>query len=283
MGSERALEMDIGSLNGVLMIGCGRMGGALLDGWLRSGLRPQAVWVEDPYPNERLARLLQEGGQVNASRPAHPSVVILAVKPQMMEAALAGLRDLPLGVPVLSIAAGISLARLEAALGARPVIRAMPNTPALVGRGLTALIGNDRASGAEIQLAEMLFAAVGECVSLATESDIDAVTAVSGSGPAYIFLLAEALEASARHLGLNAALARALARSTLAGSAELLIRSGREAAALRQEVTSPAGTTAAALAVLMRKEAGLTALMTEAILAARDRSVELGKEGPDAF
>ncbi|ABL72931.1 pyrroline-5-carboxylate reductase [Paracoccus denitrificans] len=261
---------------GVLVVGCGRMGGALLDGWIAQGLQPASLWIEDPHPGDRLLALAAQGAHVNAPRPARPAVVLLAVKPQMMAEVLAGLAALPADVPVLSVAAGVSLQQYGAALGDRPIIRAMPNTPALVGRGITAIIGNDHAGPGHLALATRMFSAVGEVVALEAEAQIDAVTAISGSGPAYLFLFAEALEQAARALGLPEALARQLARGTVGGAAAMMVASGRDAAELRREVTSPAGTTAAALAVLMRPD-GLPDLIAQAAEAARDRSVALGQ------
>lgn len=260
---------------GVLVIGCGRMGGALLDGWIGQGLRPTRLWIEDPHPGDRLHALAAQGAHVNAARPARPAAVLLAVKPQMMAEVLSGLAALPPDVPIVSVVAGVSHDQYGTVLGKRPVIRAMPNTPALVGRGITAIIGNADAGPEHLERARRMFSAVGEVVMLAHEAQIDAVTAISGSGPAYLFLFVEALEQAARRLGLPEPLPRQLARSVAGGAAELMTTSGREAAELRHEVTSPGGTTAAALAVLMQRDA-LADLIAQATRAAHDRSVELG-------
>jgi pyrroline-5-carboxylate reductase len=205
-------------------------------------------------------------------------VAVLAVKPQAMGAALPRLAALGGGATLfLSIAAGTSIASLEAALGAGSrVVRAMPNTPAAVGRGMTALVGNAAAGEAGLALAEALMRAVGETVRLRGEADMDAVTAVSGSGPAYVFLMIEALAAAGEAEGLEAGLALQLARATVAGAGALAESSASSPAELRVNVTSPAGTTAAALEVLMRESDGLAALMRGAVAAAAARSRELG-------
>ena len=223
------------------------------------GLPPGAVTVLEPNPSPRLNELAAEGLRLNAELPAGPAVAVLAVKPQMMGAALPRLKALGgSGTLFLSIAAGTPIASLEAALGAGSrVVRAMPNTPAAVGRGITALVGNDGAGEAGLALAEALMQAVGETVRLAREADMDAVTAVSGSGPAYVFLLIEALAAAGEAEGLEAGLALRLARATVAGAGALAESSGSAPAELRVNVTSPGGTTAAALGVLMQETEGL--------------------------
>ena len=264
---------------GLVLLGCGKMGTALLEGWLaRRPSLPPSVTVLEPKPSPRLRRSRREGLRLNAELPAEPAVAVLAVKPQMMGAALPRLAALGGGETLfLSIAAGTPIASLEAALGAgSPIVRAMPNTPAAVGHGITALVGNERAGEAGLALAETLMQAVGETVRLATEADMDAVTAVSGSGPAYVFLLIEALAAAGAAEGLDAGLALRLARATVAGAGDLAESSEKDPAQLRVDVTSPGGTTAAALGVLMQETDGLPALMRRAVAAAADRSRELG-------
>ena len=260
------------------LVGAGKMGGALLSGWLERGLDPQAVVVIDPAPPEDSAAMLSLAGIV--PRAAVPEgvtakVVVVAVKPQIMGKVLPGLRPL-LGpeTVVLSIAAGTTLASLEAGLGAVAIVRSIPNTPAQIGRGITGAVANPRVDAAAKTLVTGLLEAVGAVVWVDRESDIDAVTAVSGSGPAYVFLLAECLAEAAAALGLPADLAGRLARATVEGAGELLYRSELSPAELRQNVTSPNGTTAAALSVLMAED-GLGPLMTRAVAAARKRSEEL--------
>ena len=256
---------------GVVLLGCGKMGGAMLQGWLAAGVPPGAVHVVEPAPAPDLAGL-----GVRFGVPAAAAAVVLAVKPQMMAAALPAVAPLAgRGALFLSIAAGTPIAFFERALGAAtPVVRAMPNTPAAVGRGITALVANAAGAGA-LPLAEALASAVGETVRLEDESQMDAVTALSGSGPAYVFLLIEALAAAGAAEGLDPALAMRLARATVAGAGELARRSMEPPDVLRRNVTSPGGTTAAALGVLMDDAAGLAPLMRRAVAAAARRSREL--------
>ncbi len=266
----------------LLLAGAGKMGGALLAGLVERGLDPASVMVQDPSPPADVAVLLARLGidavaAVGALR-RPPSIIVAAVKPQAMQqvfpplAAIAGPETL-----VVSIAAGRSIASFEKHLAAATaVVRAMPNTPAAIGRGMTVCCANAATSAEQRALATELLSAVGQVMWVDDEALMDAVTAVSGSGPAYVFLLAECLEAAARGAGLDADLARELARQTVAGAGELLFQSDVDAAVLRQNVTSPGGTTAAALAVLMG-EPGLDDLMKRAVLAARDRSRELSK------
>lgn len=261
---------------GLVLLGCGRMGSALLSGWLSGGLAPEAVWVVEPAPSDWLKR---QGVHLNLPLPAAPAVALIAVKPQMMGEALPALRAMGGGGTLfISIAAGTPLSAFEAAFGeGSPIIRAMPNTPAAVGRGITALIGNPRVSEAELRLAEELLAAVGQTVRLKAESQMDAVTAVSGSGPAYVFHLIETLAAAATAEGLPEDLAMELAVATVAGAGHLAAESGEPAATLRENVTSPGGTTAAGLAALMDVETGLGPLMRRTVAAAAARARELAQ------
>ncbi|MEO1000766.1 MAG: pyrroline-5-carboxylate reductase, partial [Pseudomonadota bacterium] len=244
--------LDLVRERGLVLLGCGKMGGAMLEGWLAGGLPPGAVHVIDPAPAERIVALAGEGLHLNAALPEAPAVVLLAVKPQVMAAALPQVAPLGGGATLfLSIAAGTPIATFEAALGpATPIVRAMPNTPAAIGRGITALIGNAAAGEEEMTLAETLLAAVGETVRLGAEAEMDAVTAVSGSGPAYVFHLIEALAAAGEAEGLAPDLALRLARATVAGAGALAAETGEDPAQLRINVTSPGGTTAAGLGVL---------------------------------
>ena len=270
------MTLDRLARDGLVLLGCGKMGTALLTGWLAAGVPPASVWVMEPNPTDWLR---SSGVHLNAGLPPRPAVALLAVKPQMMGAALPALQALGNGTTLfISIAAGTTIAAFEAALGAdTPIIRTMPNTPAMVGRGITAMCGNAKVSAANMALARDLMAAVGQVVDLDGEHQIDAVTAVSGSGPAYVFHLIEAMAAAGVAEGLPADVAMQLARATVCGAGELAYQSPETAAQLRINVTSPAGTTAAALAVLMDDVTGFPAVMKRAVKAAADRGRELGR------
>ena len=262
----------------VLLVGAGRMGGALLTGWVEGEnplLAPASVHILDPTPGEAASALSARHGIALSAEPADglaPDVLVLAVKPQAMSGVLERLAPKLTRRPlVLSIAAGIPIATLESVLGPGPVIRAMPNTPAAIGRGISAVVANGDADARARDLAARLLEAVGAVAWVEEEVLMDAVTAVSGSGPAYIFLLAECLAEAGVAAGLPPDLAERLARATVSGSGALLDARREPAATLREEVTSPGGTTEAALRVL-RSEKGLAPLLTEAVLAARDRS-----------
>ena len=267
----------------LVLVGAGKMGGALLSGWLGRGLNPRDVFLRDPNPLAEIAQLVAERGiPLNFSIPdlaaRKPSVVLLAVKPQMMDQVLPDLA--PLVAPdtlFISIAAGMGLHRLGELLGAGAhVVRAMPNTPASVGRGITVACANGLVTSEQRELATALLGAVGEADWVESEALIDAVTAISGSGPAYVFYLTECLAAAGESLGLEAGLALRLARATVSGAGEMLHQLDDAPATLRKNVTSPGGTTAAALDVLMG-ENGLAVLLRHAAHAARDRSRELGQ------
>lgn len=264
------------SQNGLVLLGCGKMGSALLAGWLAAGIPAASVWVIEPHPSDWLRGA---GVHLNQGVPAAPAVAVLAVKPQMMGAALPALQALGNGATLfISIAAGTAIATFEAALGAKtPIVRAMPNTPAMVGRGITGLCGNGSASAADMVLATTLMQAVGQVVALDGEHQMDAVTAVSGSGPAYVFYLIEALAQAGVAQGLSPDVAMQLARATVCGAGELAHQSPEAAAQLRINVTSPGGTTAAALAHLMDEAAGLAPLMARAVAAAAARGRELSQ------
>ncbi len=270
------MQLDQVAKNGLVLLGCGKMGSAMLQGWLAGGLPAKSVWVLEPHPSDWLTGT---GVHLNKGLAANPAIVLIAVKPQMMTAALPGLAALGDGKTLfLSIAAGTTIAYYESVLGARtPIIRAMPNTPAAVGRGISAITGNAQATEADLALAETLLAAVGQVVRLDGEHHMDAVTAVSGSGPAYVFHLIEALAAAGEAEGLPAPLAMQLARATVTGAGELAHQAPETATQLRINVTSPAGTTAAALAVLMDPDTGFPPLLKRAVKAAADRGRELGK------
>lgn len=271
--------MDLTELGsrGIVLLGCGKMGSALLEGWLARGLPAEAVTVLDPKPSPRLAELARQGLRLNAGLPAAPAVCMLAVKPQMMGDAVPQVQALGGGETVfVSIAAGTPIRVFEAMLGAgTPIVRAMPNTPAAVGHGITALVGNDPAGAGALEMAEALMSAVGETVRLESEDQMDAVTGVSGSGPAYVFHLIETLAAAGEAQGLAPDLAMKLARATVAGAGDLAENAAESPAQLRENVTSPGGTTAAALAVLMDEDTGFPPLLRRAVKAAADRGREL--------
>jgi pyrroline-5-carboxylate reductase len=274
------MALDVGGA--VLLAGAGKMGTALLEGWLSRGLSPTSLIIQEPAPSSAAAELaLRHAIRIEplVTSVAHPpAVIVVAVKPQVMEAVFAPLAKLagPQTV-VLSIAAGRSIASFERYLPADcGVVRAMPNTPASIGHAITGAVANAAATANQQASCDALLSAVGNVVWLDDESLLDAVTAISGSGPAYVFLLAECLAKAGMAAGLDADAATALARATVSGAGELLRRSPLDAAELRENVTSPGGTTAAALAVLMRDEGGLQALITEAVLAAQKRSRDLG-------
>lgn len=271
--------MDFADLarRGLVMLGCGKMGSAMLSGWLARGLPAAAVHVIDPNPSNWLR---DQGVSLGADLPKNPALVLLAVKPQIMQAALPQVAGYAGGGTVfLSVAAGITLARFEQSLGsATPIIRSIPNTPAAVGKGITALIGNTAVSEPDLVLAETLLSAIGQTVRLEHEEQMDAVTGVSGSGPAYVFHMIEALASAAEAQGLPAAMAMHLAKATVAGAGALAETAEETPAQLRVNVTSPNGTTQAGLEVLMDATQGLTPLMTQTVTAATRRSQELGRD-----
>lgn len=261
---------------GLVLLGCGQMGSAMLAGWLKGGLAPGHVWVIEPRPS---AWLSGTGVHLNEPLPPAPAIVLIAVKPQMMGEALPVLKALGNGRTLfLTVAAGTTIATYEAVLGDRtPLVRAMPNTPAAIGRGITAITGNAHATETHLDLAAALLSAVGQVERLQGEHQMDAVTAVSGSGPAYVFHLIETLAAAGEAEGLPADLALRLAKATVAGAGALAEQSDQGPGQLRINVTSPGGTTAAALAVLMDEQAGFPGLLRRAVHAAAERGRELGK------
>ena len=267
----------------ITLLGCGKMGSAMLKGWLADpGLNAQFTIIE-PYAehlgwagaHQQVAIYSDCDAAIAAGAPVS-AVIVLAVKPQMMDEAIAAfgpLRDDK--TAFLTIAAGISTTWLKARIGAHtPLLRAMPNTPAAIGKGVTALYC-DSASADLAALATQLLRTIGAVVPIDDEALMDAVTAVSGSGPAYVFLMAEAMTAAGVTAGLPAALAKQLAEATVTGAGALIEAADEPPSTLRENVTSKGGTTAAALAVLMADD-GLPALMERAVQAAKKRSVELG-------
>ena len=263
----------------LVLVGAGKMGGAMAQGWLDAGLPARSLTIIEPNPSPEIAALAADRGvALNArSADAPPEMLVLAVKPQSLDqvapqiSQFAGERTL-----LLSVIAGKTIANLLARLPhARAVVRAMPNTPAAIGRGVTAAFANADVSAEQERWCERLLGAVGAFFWLDDENAIDAVTAISGSGPAYVFALTEALAAAAEKLGLPPEMAMSLARGTVEGAAELMRReSGTAPATLRRNVTSPAGTTAAALAVLQEAN-GLNDLMVRATAAAQARAAEM--------
>lgn len=265
----------------LILAGCGNMGGALLDGWLKSGLSPDAVMIVDPVMTEAgtapagIACVAQVGDLPDCA----PAMVMLAVKPQIMESVAAGYIDWvkASGAAVISIAAGVGMASYEAWFGAEtPLIRVMPNTPAAVGAGMSLLLKNDAVSDELAKLSEIMLHTVGESIWVATEDQIDALVGVTGSGPAYVFLLIECIAAAAQKTGLSAEQAKLAARQTVFGAALLADQQPDvDPAELRRRVTSPGGVTQAALDVLMAEGRGLPDLFPEAMDAGERRNAEL--------
>ena len=269
-------KTDLGhrGVESLVLLGCGKMGAAMLEGWLKGGLAADRVQVIEPNPSGWLEARAGEGVTVNPDAPGPASVALVAVKPQIMAEAAPALKPLAGGGTLfVSIAAGTPIAFFEALYGAdTPIIRAMPNTPAAVGRGITALVGNARVSEAQMAMAEALLATIGETVRLDSEEQMHAVTGLSGSGPAYVFHMIEAMAVAGVAAGLPDDLAMRLARATVSGAGALADASDESAEQLRVNVTSPGGTTAAGLGVLMDQ---LPDLMTRTVAAAARRSREL--------
>ena len=262
----------------IVLAGAGKMGGAMLSGWLAQGLDASRAAVIEPHPSGDIRAHLAKGVRLNPSPQDCGSVAafVVALKPQAFREAAPALKPyVGAATLVVSIMAGTTRASLAEVLGGH-VVRAMPNTPASIGRGITVAVAGKDVSATQREAADGLLRATGSVEWVTDEGLIDAVTAVSGSGPAYVFLLAEELARAGVAAGLPEALATKLARETVSGSGELLHRSDLDAATLRQNVTSPAGTTAAALEVLMAKD-GLQSLLTRAVAAATKRSKELAK------
>jgi pyrroline-5-carboxylate reductase len=262
----------------IVLAGAGKMGGAMLSGWLAQGLDANHVGVIEPHPSDDIRALAAKGIRLNPSPKeiGAAATLVVALKPQMFREAGLMLKSFTgPATLVVSIMAGATIASIEQVCGGM-VVRAMPNTPAAIGRGITVAVAANRVSPAQRAIADALLRATGSVEWIDDEGLMDAVTAVSGSGPAYIFLLAEELARAGVEAGLPLALATRLARETVAGSGELLRRSEFASATLRQNVTSPGGTTAAALEVLMGKD-GMQSLLTRAVAAATRRSKELAK------
>jgi pyrroline-5-carboxylate reductase len=262
----------------IVLAGAGKMGGAMLSGWLAQGLDARHVAVIEPHPSDEIKALLTKGIRLNPAPQdvGNVATLVIALKPQTFGEAGAMLKTFAgASTLVVSIMAGITIASLEAVCG-DSVVRAMPNTPAAIGRGITVAVAAKNVSAAQRGVADALLRATGMVEWVDDEKLMDAVTAVSGSGPAYVFLLAEELARAGVEAGLPAELATKLARETVAGSGELLHRSQHASATLRQNVTSPGGTTAAALEILMGPD-GMQSLLTRAVAAATRRSRQLAK------
>ncbi|MGA9089092.1 MAG: pyrroline-5-carboxylate reductase [Bradyrhizobium sp.] len=279
MSSSAAAASALAQISGtVVLAGAGKMGGAMLSGWLTQGLDAKSVVVIEPQPADDIRALASKGLRLNppARDVGEVTALVVALKPQMFREAGPGLK--PFATPstlVVSIMAGTTIAAIAEICGGG-VVRAMPNTPAAIGRGITVAVAANNVGAAQRAIADHLLRATGSVEWVEDEGLMDAVTAVSGSGPAYVFLLAEELARAGVEAGLPEALATKLARETVAGSGELLHRSELSSATLRQNVTSPGGTTAAALEVLMGPD-GMQSLLTRAVAAATKRSKQLAK------
>lgn len=268
------MELSKLSKQEIVIVGCGKMGSALLKGWLAEGLDPNEITVIDPDPSDWL---IKQTVRLNKTLPINPSIVLIAVKPQMMPDVVPKLKKLGNSKTLfISIAAGTSISYFQRILGNQtPIVRAMPNTPASIGKGITAIIANAYVSDIELKATKKLLSSVGKIVSLDSEEQMDAVTAVSGSGPAYVFHLIEALADAGQANGLNAELSMTLAKATVAGAGLLAEKSNEDPTNLRINVTSPGGTTAAALKILMDQDTGFNSLLFKAVEAASNRSKEL--------
>lgn len=271
---------EITEANPLWLVGCGKMGSSLLRGWLGANLKPAAVTIIDPYayeacPADILAQQCYDS-VLAIKNHVIPSVIVLAVKPQIMHKILEQLSSINTDKALLvSVAAGVSMADVGGSFtGDTAVVRAMPNIPAAVGKGMTAMVKNQYVDDHQKSLVEAMFKACGEALWLDREDNINAVTAVSGSGPAYVFYMLEAMASAGVELGLDIEVAEKLARQTIVGAAAMLEESGIAASELRENVTSPKGTTAAALNVLMADD-GLSKLMSDAMTKAYQRGQEL--------
>ncbi|HEY1298963.1 MAG TPA: pyrroline-5-carboxylate reductase [Stellaceae bacterium] len=272
------MDREEGSPLTLLLVGCGKMGTALLNGWTASGAAARFVVVEPEGAPPELAdrpNIAWHTAAESVPQAAAPDAVVFAVKPQVIDDVLPGYRRWVRPQTLfVSIVAGKTMAGISRHLGPAALVRTMPNTPAAIGRGITVACASPLVTASQRRLCERLLAAAGESAWVEDEPLLDAVTAVSGSGPAYVFLLIEALAAAGVEQGLPHDLALRLARATVAGSGELARRSEESPAQLRENVTSPGGTTRAALDVLMAED-GLAALLGRAVAAATVRSREL--------
>ncbi|SDT48369.1 pyrroline-5-carboxylate reductase [Bradyrhizobium canariense] len=279
MSPSVTTAQQLGQINGTIVLaGAGKMGGALLLGWLGGGLEARRAVVIEPHPSDEINLLVKRGVRLNPSAKDAGAIgaLVVAVKPQSFREAGTALKEfVGSSTLVVSIMAGTTIASISEICGGA-VVRAMPNTPAAIGRGITVAVAAGNVSAQQRAVADALLRATGSVEWTDDEQLMDAVTAVSGSGPAYVFLLAEELARAGVAAGLPAELATKLARETVAGSGELLHRMETPSATLRQNVTSPGGTTAAALEILMGPD-GMQSLLTRAVAAATKRSKELAK------
>ncbi|HEV7275093.1 MAG TPA: pyrroline-5-carboxylate reductase [Devosiaceae bacterium] len=270
--------MSLSEVGPVVLVGAGKMGFAMARGWVAAGLPPGQLVLVDPQPAPAVVDYASKTGVRLLDSPAGvlTHVLVLAVKPQVMKTVMAEIAPV-VGkhTLVLSIAAGVLIETIKAGLGTERIVRAMPNTPAQVGKGISGAVGPG-ASASDRQTAEALLQAAGQVVWVDSEARLDAVTAVSGSGPAYVFYMVEALAVAGMRQGLEPAQAMQLARQTVIGAAALMEADPQPVSVLRENVTSPKGTTAAALKVLMAPD-GLEDLMDRTVRAARKRSEELGR------
>ncbi|MBY0611816.1 MAG: pyrroline-5-carboxylate reductase [Beijerinckiaceae bacterium] len=260
-------------------MGAGKMGAAMLQGWLKTGLPGKSVTIIDPRPSDHVTALADAHGcavNPDTATIGPQDVLVIAVKPQMLDAAAGMLRQVASSnTLIISVMAGKTIADMRSRLPqCERFIRAMPNTPAAVGRGITGMAASESVSAVERSVATRLLSGIGKVEWLRGEHEIDMVTAVSGSGPAYVFYLVECLAKAGAAAGLEPDLAMRLARATIEGAGELLHQDAAAASTLRENVTSPGGTTAAALAVLMADD-GLAPLMRHAVDAAKRRAAEL--------
>jgi len=263
----------------LVLLGAGQMGGAMMEGWLAAGIVPTQLVIFDPAPAKDILTLIKNHGlshNPDVGTLTNVEVILTAVKPQIMDKALETVLPLKSQKPlVLSIAAGKTIESFEKHFGVdASIIRTIPNTPAAVGRGITAMAANGNVTEAQTRLAKTLLASIGDVVTVANENQIDAVTGLSGSGPAYVFYMTECLARAGQAQGLDSELAMKLARATVEGAGELMRATGTDAATLRENVTSPNGTTHAGLEVLMAKD-GLETLIEKTVDAATKRSKEL--------
>ena len=262
------------SINRLALLGCGKIGSALLQGWLDEGMQPERVNVLEPQPS---GWLQSTGVKINSKQKICPDVAVIAVKPQLMGEALPAIKHVGGGATlIISVAAGTPISTYEKVFGLEsPIIRAMPNTPAAVRHAITAIIGNNVVKSSHYEMAISLLGAVGKVVRLNHENQMDAVTGLSGSGPAYVFHMVECLAAAGVEQGLSSDLAMQLAKATVAGAGALMESSSETPAELRSNVTSKNGTTAAGLDVLMNQNVGMRELISQTVAAASDRSKEL--------
>lgn len=262
----------------ICLVGAGNMGGAMLAGWLESGISADRINVVDPKPTNEMALLFKESGVdhfISAEDAPIVDVLFVAVKPQIIELVLPNMMEM-IGdkTAVVSVAAGTTISTIASYVGEVAIVRAMPNTPALMRRGVTGCFANKNTTADQIAQVTQLLGAIGKVVWVESEKQIDAVTAVSGSGPAYVFHLAECMAIAGVEAGLPEGVAEMLARETIAGAGEMLSQLDESSAQLRKNVTSPNGTTAAALDVFM-SDPNLESLVSRAIAAAKKRSEEL--------